>query len=137
MKTINHTHPQVSSLTLSRELTEALEGIGVEVDTYFQWWGQGYYKTFYSVESIRSKIDEQEQVSLQCPAYSSSTLMRLLKTDDIGNEFYLIYLPKRDCFAVYWGPILHSERALTPEDALAKMLIHLIKEGLIKEGDLG
>lgn len=136
---------QVSSL----ELSKRLKALGVKQDGYFQWCYGADVDPGNEEEAIskRWELDKHDgalgMFSLydSCSAFTCSELGEMLPNDFLsgrdGNEFVCCFNQNEerdvdqkfeDCFLDTW----EDDREV---NARAKMLIHLIESGLVKNTD--
>lgn len=132
MKTIDRTNPVTTSLELSRKITEALEGLGVRVETQLYWTKR--FKPF-SVENHSRFVLRERMIEVNgSPAYLTDDLMALLpdltvlsKHDNYKKGYR--YSAVRDV-ALNGNEIRRDDN---PPEALGKLLVHLIEEGILVE----
>lgn len=126
MKTIDRTKPQVTSLELSRKITEALEGIGVRVETY---WAHCVWKYGESIDiSETLRVGSDLECSEKIPAYTSDDLMALLPDGYFTWKNEGKYLVTK----IFEKDFPECDSDIAPE-ALGKLLVYLIEEGVINE----
>lgn len=140
MKTIDRTKPQVTSLELSRKISEALEGIGVRVETY--WWWCKHKKERYKIINLDYIVRYEPSYVSEIPAYQTDDLMALLPQiinenyrfiTTKSNGGYSVYYLMEDCNFNLCVPYDNSIDDKSLPEALGKLLVYLIEEEIIKE----
>lgn len=129
MKSIDRTKVETTSLELSRKITEALEGISIEVRTYWAWQTLTDFSikqglTFESSLKISESFGcASASIWEKIPSYTTDDLMELLRLElndaEIVRQVY-------DSFG-------YDEDILITPEALGKLLVYLIEEEIIKE----
>ena len=138
---------ELKELVCNLKLSKELVNLGVKQDTYF-WWHKGGQK-WYVDKSLADRFPEDKE---SIPAPTFAELLEVLpdkitniisKTYSIEKDYYIHILKTKkssgfvlpDYFVGYKtldGRYLCSERADTIADAAGKMVIYLIKEGIIE-----
>ena len=136
---------QVTSLELSKELRD----LGVKQDSYFWWYHKRGQK--WHIDSLLADRFLEDIFSVSAPTFAE--LLEVLPDEIViskntiayGKEMnYFLFITKTrktkwfnlpDYYISYKtldDVFLHSEREDTIVDAAAKVIIYLIKEGIIK-----
>ena len=138
---------ELKELVCSLKPSKELRDLGMKQDTYF-WWHKGGQK-WYVDKSLADRFPEDKE---SIPAPTFAELLEVLpdkitsiisKTYSKEKDYYIHILKTKksswfvlpDYFVGYKtldDRYLHSERAETIADAAGKMVIYLIKEGIIE-----
>lgn len=138
---------ELKDLVCSLKPSKELRSLGVKQDSYF-WWHKGGQK-WYVDKSLADRFPEDKK---SIPAPTFAELLEVLpdkitsiisKTYSKEKDYYIHILKTKksswfvlpDYFVGYKtldDRYLHSERAETIADAAGKMVIYLIKEGIIE-----
>lgn len=144
---------KLDQIVTSLELSKRLKELGVKQESLFYYqnnpYNDGQDCIDLMIREVRSKNNENVIMNTECdndenikyPAYTASELLELLpkKIDIEAISYYLTIIPTsalKEWMVFYRNTFLSYKKCSSTDenicDALAKMLINLIEQGIIK-----